>query len=312
MFGGRGSYTSAMTIPHCTPGQWPKDLQPPRFAAHVHAGLPVGCQVALIGLPDDSGVRLNSGRIGAAKGPTAFRAALARYGVHEAAGWNYPKVYDAGDVSPASGHDEDSLFETHRRVFEAVTAVLDLGLFPIAIGGGHDLTYPFVHAVSKRNQPMTGIYFDAHLDVRPTVGSGMAFRRLVEDCGVRRLDAFGINPFVNAREHVEWFIKHGGHMHQSSATVDACLDGSDGPQRTLFVSFDLDVLDASHAPGVSAINPAGWTVREAQAAVVACGRSRAVKCFDLMELNPDHDVDDRTARIAAHLFLAFLRGYAAR
>lgn len=82
--------------------------------------------------------------------------------------------------------------------------------------------------------------------------------------------------------------------------------------KNLFVSFDLDVLDAAHAPGVSALNPAGWNVREAGAWVRACGADKRVRCFDLMELNPRFDADGRTARIAAHLFLTFLSGFAQR
>jgi arginase family enzyme len=78
----------------------------------------------------------------------------------------------------------------------------------------------------------------------------------------------------------------------------------------LFVSFDLDVLDAAHAPGVSAINPAGWTCARPKPGWRACGADPRVRCFDLMELNPAHDPDGRTARVAAHLFLSFLQGFA--
>ena len=53
-------------------------------------------------------------------------------------------------------------------------------------------------------------------------------------------------------------------------------------------------------------------MREAEAWVRACGADRRVRCFDLMELNPRFDPDDRTARIAAHLFLTFLTGFAQR
>jgi arginase family enzyme len=53
-------------------------------------------------------------------------------------------------------------------------------------------------------------------------------------------------------------------------------------------------------------------VREATAWVRACGADRRVRCFDLMELNPRHDVGGRTARVAAHLFLTFLAGFAQR
>jgi formiminoglutamase len=271
---------------------------------------PDGAAIALLGLPDDLGVALNHGRTGAREGPAAFRAALARYGVAQPTGWDWPTVYDAGDVTPAEGRDPHALHETHARITSAVHAILDRGMFPIAVGGGHDLTLPFVRAVIEHEHAHgrslhSGLYFDAHLDVRDTPGSGMAFRRLVEDCGVRDLAIVGLNPAVNARHHHDWFLTHGGRV------IDAA-DAPAAPDLPCFVSFDLDALDAAHAPGVSAINPAGMTVREAQRWVHALARRPNVKCFDLMELCPPHDPQGRTARVAAHLFLAFLRGWSER
>ena len=116
----------------------------------------------------------------------------------------------------------------------------------------------------------------------------------------------GFRPLVNSREHFAWFTAHGGRAYPATAAV--VLPAA----RNLFVSFDLDVLDAAHAPGVSAPNPAGWTVRRAEAWVRAGGADRRVRCFDLMELNPAHDSEGRTARVAAHLFLTFLAGFADR
>lgn len=89
--------------------------------------------MGLIGLADDLGVRLNSGRPGAKGGPSAFRAALARYGSSDAA---WPGVFDAGDVDPAPGDDAAALDRTHARVTEAVAALLDAGLLPVGVGGG--------------------------------------------------------------------------------------------------------------------------------------------------------------------------------
>lgn len=282
------------------------------MASHIHSGLAVGCRIGLIGLPDDTGVELNGGRVGAADGPRAFREALSRYGVQVPSGEAYPAVFDAGDIEPAEGRTEAAMVETHRRIGEAVGAMLDLGLLPVGIGGGHDLTYPFVHAVANRSRPMTGVYFDAHLDVRERPGSGMAFRRLVEDCGVRELHVFGLNDLVNEARHVAWFNSNGGRFHDDLDSLEACLDSRGRPHHTVFASLDLDVIDAAHAPGVSAPNPSGWTAAQASSAARACGRSSAVRCFDLMELNPAHDDHGRTARLAAHLFLSFLRGYAHR
>ncbi len=288
-------------LPNTSAPPWPGDTPAGRFASTIRTDSSDGCTIALLGLPDDTGVRLNNGRTGAAGGPKAFRAALSRYGVADSAAGYLPLVFDAGDVMPTG-----SLEKTHERVTEATTALLDRGLFPIAIGGGHDLTYPFVRAVAAKFPKLAGIYFDAHLDVRETAGSGMPFRRLVEDCGVSALHLHGFRPLVNSLEHLDWFRAHGGRTHPENAKVAL------PKAKNLFVSFDLDVLDAAHAPGVSALNPAGWNVREAEAWVRACGADPRVRCFDLMELNPAHDPDGRTARVAAHLFLTFLQGFAQR
>lgn len=294
-------------LPHCSAPVWPADLALSRFASMVRRE-PVGCRVALIGLPDDLGVRMNGGRPGAAEGPRAFRAALARYGVAAPSAWQWPAVFDAGDVMPAPGDSAEALAETHGRVTLAVQAALDLGLFPIGIGGGHDLTYAFVRPVAIRQPGIVGYYMDAHLDVRETVGSGMPFRRLVEECGVQALRLVGMNPMVNEAEHVAYFVEHSGRaMGGAEFEASARNEPLDA-----FASLDLDVLDGAFAPGVSALNPAGMTPREVERLVGALGRAPRIRCFDIMELNPRFDQDGRTARLAAHLFLTFLRGLAAR
>jgi len=285
-------------IPHTAAPPWPGDVGTGRFASTIRCDSAAGCAVALLGLPDDTGVKLNHGRPGARGGPKAFRAALARYGVARP---GLPRVFDAGDVRPGR-----SLEDTHRRVTVATTALLDAGLFPIAVGGGHDLTFPFVRAVAAKHPKLAGVYFDPHLDVRETRGSGMPFRKLVEECGVSALHLHGFRPRVNTREHLAWFRANGGKIHPDSAKV--ALPRA----RHLAVSFDLDVLDATHAPGVSALNPSGWSVRKAETWVHACGADPRVRCFDLMELNPRFDPGGQTARIAAHLFLSFLAGFAQR
>lgn len=320
------------SIPHCKPGVWPDAIASSRFAAHILQSTPATARVALLGLPDDLGVKLNNGRVGAAQGPTAFRAALAKYGVADPAGIQFPRVFDAGDVSPAHGHDEAALHATHDRVSEAAAAIVKLGLFPIAIGGGHNLTFAFVRgvlqgldareqtsSVSEKSKPdaISCLYFDPHLDVRDTTGSGMSFRRLVESKLVQRLIIAGFNPFVNAREHVEWFRANGGitlnadwHTSLDGVGADSVpawqkhLDGTD----RIVCSFDIDVLDQSVAPGVSAINPSGISVDTASKAIAAITRNPSLCCLDFMELSPPHDEGGRTARVAAHLFLVALTG----
>jgi formimidoylglutamase len=288
-----------MDIQHTRRMQWPETL-PGRFGSLIQSDSADGCKVAILGVPDDTGVALNHGNIGAALGPDALRIALTRYGVSEPDDWIWPGVFDAGDV--VTGAD---LTETHRRVTVAAGELIEAGLFPILIGGGHDLTFPFVRAVSQRYESMNGIYLDAHLDVRDEEGSGMPFRRLIEHCDVKRLDVIGLNPMVNNREHTRWFHSHGGR-------IDAIEHHGDWPGNDIFVSLDLDVLDASVAPGVSAQNPMGLSTSEVAEWVLAAGANQRVRCFDIMELCPIKDNDGRTARIAAHMLMTFLKGFASR
>lgn len=289
-----------MQPPHTRPPTWPTDLPASKLASHFRSS-PEGCQIALIGVPDDTGIKLNNGRPGAADGPGALRAALTRYGVADPHDWVWPTIWDAGDVEVVAG----DIHATHERVTNATRGILDQGVFPIMIGGGHDLTYPFVRAVAELHKPMHGIYFDAHLDVREETGSGMPFRRLIETGAADSLRVHGLDPYANSREHTQWYTAHGGRI--AGRTHD-----DDWLAQPTFVSLDMDVFDSAHAPGVSAINPCGWSPTLGEQWVTGAGRCNRVKCFDIMELSPPHDHNGRTARLAARMLLAFLRGFSER
>lgn len=295
-------------IPHTRPADWP-DRPQGRFAATIATDLSAAprCKAALLGMPDDLGVRLNQGRPGAAQGPAAIRAALARFGVDSPAGGiRFAPILDAGDIIPAT-----TLAETHQRVTDAALAIHRMGLVPIGLGGGHDLTFPFVRAAHQARNVRAGLYTDAHLDVRPTEGSGMPFRALFETCNLRSLSIVGIRWFVNTDEHFRYFTSKGGTVIRRPATSMAQA-AAHLPQEPCFVSIDLDAIDASQAPGVSALNPNGLTVEHVAAYAHAAGASPHCACFDIMELCPPHDEQGRTARVAAYILLRFLAGLAER
>lgn len=292
------------------PPSWPE-----RRASSVAAGFSVfeqGAQsedalagaVALLGAPDELGVQLNGGRPGAAQGPAAFRAALGRYGAVAARQW--PRVVDVGDLLVS-----DALDETHERLSEVARGLVLAGALPVMIGGGHDLTFPFVRGVVQglrvrgELERLDGIYLDAHLDVREQPGSGMPFRALRDGGFVDRLHAQGVDSMVNAAEHRGWFLAQGG-------AIDDLRSDGPWPARERFFSVCLDVVDQAFAPGVSATHPAGWSSRETAAWCRRAGVEPSVRCFDIMELSPPHDHGGRTARLAAHLFLSFLAGLGER
>lgn len=346
--GGRPDGAS-LKIPHTRPGVWP-EVRAGRLAGAIErdvtlvepgggpprdgGGRPA---VVLLGLPDDSGIALNHGRVGAAEGPSAFRTALAAYGtpfdLERRAGAGV-RILDAGDVVTAEGGDAEALHETHRRIAEAVRAIHDVGCVPVCVGGGHDLTFPAVRALAEyvaegsdgpAVSPLGGLSVDAHLDVREAVGSGMPFRRLIEDghLNAGRFSVFGASRFVHAPEHVAWLRDRGATLfgvdraREDEAAVDLAFSLAFGsvlarPASPGFVSVDLDAIDGAYAPGVSAVNPLGLDVSSVTTLAERAGRTAGVRHFDIMELSPPHDTDGRTARVAVLVFLHFIAGFAER
>ncbi|MFG0329452.1 MAG: formimidoylglutamase [Phycisphaerales bacterium] len=316
-----------MPVPHTSFSDWSSlHPRPGRLAHEIRTDSPRDCQVALLGVPDDTGVTMTGGRAGARDGPRAFRRALAAYGCDYDAVTGRSLgdigIYDAGDVNAAG----DEMHHTHDRVTDAVRAILDLGLIPVCIGGGHDLTYPGVRALYRAlredGDRLGGINIGPHLEVRERAGSGMTYRRILED-GEGVVDpanfaAIGLGPFANRLDHLEWarekkarLIFFEGDQHdlfdRFEETIEALRETPN-----LFASFDLDMLDASVAPGVSSLNPMGLTPVTASLMARRIGALENLRYFDLMELSPPHDIEDRTARLAAHLFLSFLSGLAER
>lgn len=311
-----------MRLAHTSPGNWPP-LRAGKFAARVKTDSTDGCGLALLGLPDDTGIKLNFGRPGAQAGPTAFRSALASFGTSFDAAQHRSLatlVFDAGDVQPAPGEDEAALWETHARVEAAARELHERGMVVVGVGGGHDLSLPTISACAKHaGRALGGINIDAHLDVRERVGSGMPFRRLIEGGHIdpQRFAELGLNRFANEQSDFEWLQAQGAEL----VLVDSVLrDGVQSAQRWVrlleagpgFLSIDLDGLDAGVAPGVSAKNPLGLRVEHAAELAEAAGALPGIRHFDVMELCPAHDVDGRTARVAAYLFLTFVAGFLRR
>ena len=308
--------------PHTRPGA-DYDAKPGRLAARLQRASHHGCRCALLGLPDDLGVQLNGGRPGANAGPSQFRSELARFGVS----WDGLggreldlRIFDAGDVEPAPGEDEAALLETHRRVLEAVGFLQAHGMIPVCIGGGHDLSLPAISALSRRHgAALGGINLDAHLDVRTRVGSGMPFRHLIESgyLDPQRFAEVGLGRFSNDAADLEWISGRGARLIFAEALLEQPLEVSQllnhvtrgGPA---FVSIDLDGLDQSVAPAVSAPSPLGVRLHDAARLAEAAGAHPLVQHFYLMEFCPRFDLDSRTARSAVLLFLHFVAGLVVR
>ncbi len=318
-------------IPHTIPSSvtFPQPLTDPgdpRLKHRLQQWHGGAADVVLVGMPFDHGVVLNHGRPGAAQGPKAFRQALLRLGAtydgdHQV-DFDYLRLADAGDVEVVP----EDVSASHERLTAVVESVLARGAIPVVIGGGHDATFATVGALQHRWPSCGGINVDAHLDMRPVedgrIGSGTPYRRILEELQVpgENLVEFGLQGYANSREHLEYAGQHGVRCHTAGqlaeegwrATWEQELARLAGHCEALFVSIDLDVFPAAHAPGVSAPGVAGPSPETVRAMVFQAGRNRRVQLFELMELNPEFDIDERTARLAAALLAAFLAGVATR
>ncbi|HET8901898.1 MAG TPA: arginase family protein [Holophagaceae bacterium] len=270
--------------------------------------------LVLLGLCNEVGILANGGRPGAAEGPAAFRAAFGRLPARVLQGH---RLLDAGDI-PASAPYEAFLEGAEAVVAEAARA----GALPLVIGGGHDCSYGVYRGLAATGKAAV-LALDAHMDVRPEHGpnSGNPFFRMIE-AGLEGPDLaqVGLVRFVNAAEHETWlrlkgaalqFLEPGREM-EAVGTAKGALAAFAQRQRRVLATFDLDAIQAAHAPGVSALNPWGLDASAALAIAKACGACPAVAAFDLMELAPPLDRDGQTAKLAAFLVAAFLEGAASR
>jgi arginase family enzyme len=126
----------------------------------------------------------------------------------------------------------------------------------------------------------------------------------------------GIQPQHNAAAHREWASARGFTLlplHEiRGRVVDAFADALRANAEAIAVSLDLDGVEASSAPGVSAPCPDGLTAADLYACARLAGRDARVRVLDVMELAPALDVDGRTARLGAAAIWHFLAGVAER
>ena len=266
---------------------------------HAVNGAGSDAGVALIGFASDEGGRRNQGRVGAAEGPAALRAALAGFASPGVA------VRDRGDVVVADGE-----LETGQAQFgNAVGTILHRGAVPVVIGGGHEVAFGSALGWIGRDEIWGVLNLDAHLDLRRSARatSGTPFAQLADVLAARdkafHYSVIGLSRPSNtavlfaeaARRDVAILEDADTDEAAALAAADRLLAGVDRVHLTL----DLDVLPASVAPGVSAPAAFGIPLGVVLAVLRAVAASGKLGLFEVAELNPRFDVDQRTARTAA-------------
>jgi formiminoglutamase len=267
--------------------------------------------VALLGFASDEGVRRNHGRVGAVNGPLAMRKALANLAWHRQGA-----AYDAGDVLCAAGDLEGA----QARLGHNVCALLDAGHLPIVLGGGHEVAFGSWQGIAEHMAgaaaPRIGIInFDAHFDLRDPAharSSGTPFAQIAEQCAARgwpfAYACLGVSRASNTRALFQRAVELNVLVREDreiceaslaaiSAEMQAFIAGCDA----IYLTIDIDVLPACEAPGVSAPAARGVPLALLEPLLETVRDSGKLRLADLAELNPEHDIDSRTAKVAARL-----------
>ncbi len=293
----------------------PRYTGPDTFARLPRLGDVARADVAVLGVPFDSGV---SYRPGARFGPAAVRAGskLLRpfHPALDVEPWNTLQVADAGDaaVNPfdlleAVAQIEAAAEETYARADRLVT-----------IGGDHTIALPLLRALHRRHGPIAIVHFDAHLDTWDTYFGapythGTPFRRASEE-GLLAMDRaahVGTRGPLYARTDLVEDRRLG---FATVSTEDIAKRGVDEAidrirdrvgDLPVYLSVDIDVLDPAHAPGTGTPEPGGLTTRELQLILRGLTDLPLVGA-DVVEVSPAYDHAELTSLAAANVVYEFL------
>ena len=293
------------------------DPSDPRLGERVgrDAAAYAAARVVLLGCPQDEGVRRNKGRPGAAQGPAEIRRALYKMTV---TGLESPGVCDAGDVTPQA-----TLEDTHAAHERVVAQLLADGKRVVVLGGGNDISYPDCAALARQAGDVLAFNVDAHFDVRPNAerNSGTPYRQLLEEGHLKgpRFYELGSQPFCNAAAHAQYLAGKRARIvpledlrAKGLARVARRALREAAAAKAVFWGFDLDVVNAAEAPGVSAPNPLGLSGAELCELAAVAGAEPRTRIVEFTELNPAFDIDGRTARLAAAAIWHYLAAVAAK
>lgn len=276
--------------------------------------------ICFIGFCCDEGVRRNLGRVGAERGPEYIRKGFANLPVRF--GQN-TLLYDAGDIFCVEG----KLEEAQEQLSIVVKIILDNHLFPIVLGGGHELAFGHYNGIVNHLDSATAgkttlgiINFDAHLDLRPYTArgsSGTMFSQIADICadqnrhfgylclGVqtygntislfKRADSLGAK-YILAKDFIdsnnEWILEE----------IKEFID----KHHHIYVTLCSDVFNSAYAPGVSAMQPFGMHPEVVLSFLKEIIKSKKVISFDIAEVSPRFDQDNHTAVLVAVIIYAII------
>ena len=253
-------------------------------------------QIQMLGVPTDVN---SSYRRGAATAPTAIRQAWRRYGEFGNAATESGleigddlTIADLGDVAVCEDESD------HAVIAAAAAKAARVGPL-LSVGGDHSVTYPLVEGLAAVHGRLNLLHFDAHPDLYHDYegnprSHASPFARIMERGLASRLVQVGVRTWN--RHNREQARRFGVEVVEWADFTPATVPIPTGP---LYVTIDLDALDPAFAPGVSHSEPGGLAVREVLTLIQHL--PGPIAGADIVELNPQRDLNDITARLGAKL-----------
>ena len=213
--------------------------------------------------------------------------------------------------------------KTFERAEADIAQILAAGAVPATLGGDHSVTIPAVRAVAKHATAPGLVLIDTHLDTAEHVGG----ETLNHCCPITRAVDAGFDPkktallaisgWMNPRTELRYCRDHDITViwlediweMGVAQTVDRALEIAGGGTDGIYLSIDVDSLDAAYAPGTSVPTPGGLTSRELLELVRGVARHGLVG-VDVVETAPSLDSSSATAAIAGRVVMDALAAHA--
>ena len=294
----------------------------PRFAGHASMfRLPTqtnaeGLDIALVGVPLDIGT---SNRAGSRFGPREIRceSVMVRpYCMYtQAAPFDSFQVADIGDV-PLNTFNLLKSIDIIEGFFDDV---LSHGAKTISMGGDHTVALPILRATAKKYGPVALIHVDAHSDTNDSmfgerITHGTIFRRAIEENLVQadKMFQIGLRTTGYSAEDFDWARNQGALVvpaeecwHKSLSPLMTEIRDVIGTETPVYLSFDIDGLDPSVAPGTGTPEPGGLSTIQGIEIIRGCWGLNMVGA-DLVEVSPPYDTTGNTSLLAANLMFEML------
>lgn len=299
----------------------PRYAGPDTFARLPRRDEVSDCDVAILGVPFDSGV---SYRPGARFGPSGVRHASKLLRPYhpglDVSPFDEQQVADAGDVACNPFDIVEAIGQIERAAGEALVGATHL----VAIGGDHTIALPMLRAVkASAGEPVAVVHFDAHVDTWDTYFGaaythGTPFRRASEE----GLIAKGHSVHVGARSTMYSRADLTDDETLGFTLISSMDVGERGPaqivaevaglvgDRPVYVSIDIDVLDPAFAPGTGTPEAGGLSSRELLATLRSL-RDLPIVAADVVEVAPAYDHAEITSVAASHVIYELISLFAA-